>query len=380
MKQYKTQVVIISDQMVPNVTPVMDSKIRPEKVILCASNSMQKKAENLINFFKSKKIQSEIFSLGQAYDFEEIKDRFLELATSFENPEDVGVNLTGGNKLMTIAGQQIFADNGFDCFYVVPERDQIITIKGAEKGIYSIADQLNLNDFFAISGYKINSLKRGLTITNESRDLFKELLGNHDKYQENLSTLNALAAKAENAYSLRINNEIRESAWDLLQLFHEHGAISYYDDKKIEFRSESDRSFCKGFWLEDYTYLQLVALNNLLKETDDKLQDFACSIEIEDSRGVKNEIDAAFLYNNTLYIIECKTAKMDEKGTDILYKIDTIRNYAGLYTKPVIATYKKFNQFDSRRAEAQRIKVIAGNDLNRLAEKLLEIIKPKKGE
>ena len=65
--------------------------------------------------------------------------------------------------------------------------------------------------------------------------------------------------------------------------------------------------------------------------------------------GTKNEIDAAFLYNNKLYIIECKTAKMDDKGTDVLYKIDTIRGYAGLFTKPIIISFDEFNKYDKQR-------------------------------
>lgn len=46
MKKFKTHIVLISDQMTPNATPVMDKSIRPEKVIICATDEMNKRAHH----------------------------------------------------------------------------------------------------------------------------------------------------------------------------------------------------------------------------------------------------------------------------------------------------------------------------------------------
>jgi hypothetical protein len=139
----------------------------------------------------------------------------------------------------------------------------------------------------------------------------------------------------------------------------------------VKFTSEKDRDFCKGLWLEKFVHSKL-------KDVADEagLQDFSASIEIESSSGVRNEIDAAFLYNNELYVIECKTAKMDEKGSDVLYKLDAISGYAGLYTKSIVITYKEMNKFDRKRARDLRINLIEGRDINRLPKKIIQIIHP----
>ena len=373
MKKFDTQIVIVSGQMIPNVTPVLDEAIRPKKVILCASNAMMARAETLAGFFRNKKIEAEIFSLGSAYNFSELQERFLELAAGFSQPEAVGVNLTGGTKPMTLSAQMVFGD--FSCFYVIPERDQIAMLDVNDPGLYEIEDRIRLHDYFAVHGFKVVSKKRGRNVDLRGVELAERLLKRYDAFKRQLGVLNALAAKAEDAYSLRVRNEVSEDTCELLALFYDHGSIQYYDDKKIEFASADARDFCKGFWLEDYILSELEKVNQKVG-----LQSFAGSIQIESPSGTKNEIDAAFLYDNELYLIECKTARMDQKGSDVLYKIDTIRGYAGLYTKSIVATFKELNKFDRQRAKDLRIALIEGRDLNRFSERIIEMLNPVEGE
>jgi len=86
MRKYDTQICLVSGASVPNVTPVMDERSRPEKIILCATNAMRENALLLQTYFERKSIESVIFALGDAYDFKELKERFLELASTFDAP------------------------------------------------------------------------------------------------------------------------------------------------------------------------------------------------------------------------------------------------------------------------------------------------------
>jgi hypothetical protein len=334
MKKYDTQICLVSGQSVPNVTPIMDESVRPEKIILCATNAMRASACGLQAYFKRKSIESEILELGDAYDFKELKERFLELASTFDAPEKVAVNLTGGTKLMTIAAQEVFGED-FNLFYVIPEKDVIVMITNENAPHYEIQDKIKIEDFFEIHGYKVNSIERKKNISSESRRLFEKLLPRMDEYAKAIGVLNGLAHEAWRKRSLQIRNEIPEASWNMLALFQGHGAIEYYDDKKIIFRDESGRAFCNGFWLEEYVYLELRKWSDELA-----LQDFAVSVEIENPHGVKNEIDAAFLHNNSLHLIECKTSRMNEKGADVVYMRDTISGFAGLYTKGILISHR----------------------------------------
>ncbi len=373
MQQFETQLIIVSGQMIPNVTPVLDEAIRPGKVILCASNTMQKKAEAMATFFNKKNVETEIFSLGYAYNFVELQERFLELASGFGPQESIAINLTGGTKLMTIAAQMVFDDR--PCFYVVLENSQILMLDTQNPSAYQIQDKIRLHDYFALHGYSVKQQNRKKKISSESVLMCETLLKKYDTYKKQLGTLNYLAAKAEEEDSLTIRNEISDDTCGLLDLFYKQGSISYYDDTKIEFSSTHARDFCKGFWLEEY-------VANELKKVDEQLglQDFSASIEVESSTGTKNEIDAAFLYKNELYVIECKTARMNEKGSDVLYKLDSISGYAGLYTQSIVATFKEMSKFDRKRARDLKINLIEGRDLNRLAERIVQIIQPDQGE
>jgi hypothetical protein len=60
-----------------------------------------------------------------------------------------------------------------------------------------------------------------------------------------------------------------------------------------------------------------------------------------------NEIDCAFLYRNTLYLIECKAANLaaaghsgDDKGTEAIYKLETLLKMGGLRTHGMLIDYR----------------------------------------
>ena len=362
MKRFDTHIILVSDQMTPNAIPIMDEAIRPQKVILCVTDAMKKKAEFLIDFFKQKNIDNETFELGTAYDFATLKDRFLDLAIALDHDhKNIALNLTGGTKLITIAALLSF-EKDYACFYVIPEKTEICMINRQEP-VYAIQEQMKLEDFFAIHGYKVTKITRKKNVSSQSRDLFNELLNNYHSFKDAIGTLNFLAMKAGDNNSMMINNNIPEKAWGLLLCFQNHGAIKYYDDRKIEFKDKLGRQFCQGFWLEDYTYLELAKVK-------EQLQDYACSISIESPSGIRNELDAAFLLNNRLHLIECKTANLHNKA-DAIYKLDSIHSLPGVYTKPILLSYLPLDPFNKKRADELNIKVLEGQELKNLAPRLL---------
>jgi hypothetical protein len=62
----------------------------------------------------------------------------------------------------------------------------------------------------------------------------------------------------------------------------------------------------------------------------------------------------------------------------VLYKLDTIRGYAGLYTKSLIASFKELEPHDRQRAADLKITLIEGKNLNRFAERIINQIAPNK--
>ncbi len=371
MKRFLTHIIMVSGQATPNVLAVMDKSIRPDEVVLCATDGMCRNAEILAEYFKRHKIRTRHWELGSAYDFAALQDKFLNLAAEFSGRKsETGVNLTGGTKLMTIAAQQVFWQD-FPCFYINPERNTIQCI--TEDGVpeYPIAGHLKISDFFAIHGYRVVSLKRK-EATEKTERLCRTLFGECSRYSDSLRTLNYLAGKTGKTLSAR--NDVPEKSWELLKLFQDHGAIRYYDDKKIKFADEESRLFCRGVWLEDWVGRELRELNRRVK-----LQDYASSIVIESESNTSNEIDAAFLYNNRLYLIECKTAGLDEdaKSAPPLYKLDSLHLRPGIFTGMILASYLPLDSYGKLRAADLGVKVVEMGTLLGLATCLEKMICPK---
>ena len=152
MKRFNTHIIMVSGQATPNVLAVMDKAIRPVEVILCTTDDMHENSEILKRYFTQHQIRCREVKLGNAYDFAALQEKFLELATELEDKaSEVGVNLAGGTKLMTIAAQQFFWQK-FTCFYINPEQNSIQYISEKDAPEYPIAGQLKIKDFFAIHG------------------------------------------------------------------------------------------------------------------------------------------------------------------------------------------------------------------------------------
>lgn len=371
MKRFNTHIIIVSDQLAPNVLAVMDKTIRPEEVILCTTDDMHEKSEIMKHYFARHQIRFREVRLGSAYDFATLQEKFLELATELEDKaSEVGVNLTGGTKLITIAAQQFFWQK-FTCFYINPKRNSIQYISEKDAPEDSLAGQLKIDDFFAIRGFRVISSEKK-QVSGKTEQLCKELITGYSRYGEALRMLNFLAGEAKQTLSAQGN--IQEKHWKLLGLFQDYGAIRCYDDRKVQFADEEGRRFCQGFWLEEWVGCALKELNHRVK-----LQDYASSIVIESEKGARNEIDAAFLYNNRLYLIECKTANLaaEDKSAPPLYKLNCLHNLSGIYTKTVLVSYLPLDSHGKKRAEELKIEVIEKDKLLGLATSLGNLLKSK---
>ena len=118
-------------------------------------------------------------------------------------------------------------------------------------------------------------------------------------------------------------------------------------------------------------------------------------VQIE-KKGVPNEFDVMFIYENKLYIIECKTfitsieqtnGKIKEKRLigEIIYKADALRNKFGLFANTTILTVDEIKDQQGKplpgyekhfeRAEISRINLISKRDLlnNRNFKNLLKL-------
>ena len=117
-------------------------------------------------------------------------------------------------------------------------------------------------------------------------------------------------------------------------------------------------------------------IQGLRKELPE-IQDLARGLEVcrgDHGKPVRNELDVAFLADNRLYVIECKTKRFkgggaDGPGAEALYKLDTLAPLlGGLGARAMLVSFQSLSEPDQRRARELGIRSCVGSELHGLRE------------
>jgi len=368
MDTIKSHLCLVSDQPIPNITPLLDKAFAPENVILLISPGMQQKVEWLEKLIQPRGIKVIHWPINDAWDIEHIQYRVIELLDS-EYGDGLALNATGGTKPMSIGAYSVFDKH--PVFYVHPDEDKILWMNETNKKAQPIEDNLKLPDFLMVYGYEFISGDQNKS-TQENIELAQALIKNIEKFSKPLGQINYLANRAEGNSKLQSPEVDRYNQTKdflaLIQLFEDKG-VCYFDNDRVTFNSEEKRFFSNGGWLEEYVFS---VMRNISKSKDRDIKDLYKSVEVKSFNGItKNELDVAFLSNNHFYVIECKTKNWKEEGSgsDAIYKLDTLKEtLGGLQGKGMLVTYRKLSKPDHARAESEGVFICQFTELKRLDE------------
>jgi len=378
---YTTHLCLVSAQATPNLLPVLDETWRPKKVVLACSAQMKQNAQSLRAVLQSKcpGLGVETLDLPNAYDYTALSDAFLSYLAEHAD-EDIALNVTGGTKLMAVAAQEVFRSAGKPVFYVNVENDDVLVI-GEKAASQPLRAKLKVHEMLRAHGYSVSTQDRP-QITRELRDLTARLIDHVASAGRALGTLNAIARAARDEPGLRVELSPAQydsrSLADILALFADAGLLRQ-SGQSLSFKNEEARFFVNGGWLESHVYEALQSL----RAQHESLSDVAMGVRVSfggaDPRSKardKNEIDVAFLYRNTLHLIECKTANLaqggkgdDSKATEALYKMESLLKLGGLRTRGMVVDYRgqlSNSESDRQRAAEAGIAIVSGNQLKDL--------------
>ena len=233
-------------------------------------------------------------------------DQYQEGVQSLENislPNDVQyiVNLTGGTKIMSLIVYDFFRKLNSSFYYIPIGKNTYCNIE--EENMHALQYRISLREYFTLYGLHYEC-----------------------------------------------DNTLLKDAETTFQFFEKQKKRKFYlsDEIKNSQKAETakDKKYYAGEWFEEYSYLRIK------KELNLREQDIAMSLKIyrEDSQNNDNEIDVAFMYENALYIIECKVS-MNGYGKekwqtieDYLYKLAAISKDFGLIVRPYIFTLHKMEK------------------------------------
>ncbi len=379
MPSYDTHLCLVSAQATPNLLPVLDEAWRPRRLVLACSAQMKEAAQALQSVIQTKGggIVVDLLDLPNAYDYTALSEAFLTYLAEHAD-ENIALNVTGGTKLMAVAAQEVFRSEGKPVFYVNVESDEVLVI--GEKAVSQpLLAKLKVHEMLRAHGYKV-TMQEQPQIKRELRDLTARLIDHVASAGRALGAFNALARLArDNDLRVELNRDQSSLALgDIVALFEEAGLLRQQGNALV-FKDEEARCFANGGWLESH----VVEVLQSLRPQHNGLTDVAMGIRVAfagaagKSNGKdKNEIDVAFLYRNTLHLIECKTANLgqvgtgeDSKATEAIYKMESLLKLGGLRTKGMVVDYRgelSKSEANQKRAAEAGIAIVSGAQLKDL--------------
>lgn len=363
-----THLCLVSDQPIPNLLPVIQPETRPDQVVLAVSDRMQEKADWLEREIRNRQIVVERLPLPDAYDVLRLQDIFLEWLIAHEQ-EDVALNVTGGTKPMAIAAQEVFRGAGKQVFYVNAETDELIWLDRSQPSV-KMQTEVPLKTFLKAHGVTLQAGESRSTLSPEWETFSLELgFVKAVPWERALGKLNYHAMEAEHRDVLDMGRILPDGCpyWDaLLESLYYNEIIGARD--RLRFKSPEARAFANGGWLEHLVFdvvKKLTAVKNPV-----------LNAHVEDANGNKNELDVVFLSRNRLFIVECKTKRLDYDDSthgpaaDAIYKLDALRKAGGLRTRGILVSFRPVLDAHKRRAQDAGISVIDQAGLTRLEELL----------
>jgi hypothetical protein len=380
MSRYNTHLCLVSTQATPNLLPVLDEDWRPRRVVLACSAQMKSAAQSLRSVIQTKGggIVVDLLNLPDAYDYAALSDAFLNFIAE-QAEEDIALNVTGGTKLMAVAAQEVFRSVDKPVFYVNVESDQVLVL-GEKSASHPLRAKLKVHEVLKAHGYTVSTLEHP-QVSRELRDLTARLIDHVVSAGRALGIFNALARAARDNHlraELNPSQQDSRSLGDILALFEEAGLVRVQGNALI-FKSEEARSFANGGWLESHVFEVLQSLRSQSEGISDVVMGMRVGFAGASGRTAdhdKNEIDVAFLYRNTLHLIECKTANLaqvgngeDNKATEAIYKLESLLKLGGLRTRGMVVDYRgelAKSEANQKRAAEAGIAIVSGSQLKDL--------------
>lgn len=363
----QTQFMLVSEQAAANLLPALDPEIKPREAVLVVSGKMRSRADDLEAVLKEAGVATSRVNLDNEHDFGALQQVLLECAGSRAGQAHA-LNVTGGTKLMALAAQSVAAAADWRVFYVDVDTDEVIWLhKHGHR--QRLGQHLRLRHYLRGYGFTIEASRDQYKSRPGHDELIETLLTRIRSIQRALGHVNWLAQQAESEGTLHaaLTDNQRNDQELLLSLktFEDAGVLAVHS-RSVCFTSEEDRDFAKGGWLESYVYRMVCAVSNT-----SGIRDKRVNLTVKDQQGVQNELDIAFMARNRLFLIECKTSRMDgpvmQKANDALFKLSELcRRVGGLGTRGMLVSYRTLRKPEKRLARALHLEVVQGSELQEL--------------
>ncbi len=381
----EVHIILVGDEPVANLTPCLDPAFAPGEAVLVTPRDRRGEADWLEAVLAPRGIRCSRWAVDEPYSIGALRERVFDLLAEREADADRGalaLNATGGTRPMALAAYEVFRQLEQPVFYVNPLTDHLVWLYHPEHpdGAPStdLADRIKLGAFMTAHGAKVESTGPARGVPKSLRALCDDLVEHVEDLARPLGTLNYLASTAEGSlYSEEMGYKLRnaEDLQALIRRFEAAGCLGRAGDRLV-FPDEERRFFVCGGWLEAHVFGTVFGL----RKQRPTVQDVGRGVQVARAVAggdVRNEIDVAFLADNRLFVVECKTACLDrgDAGSTALYKLDSIADVlGGARAQAMLVSFRPLKGYQQRRAQELGINVVSGRDLRQLESRLLSWI------
>jgi hypothetical protein len=351
----KYLVSIIGNQTLPNILPIKEFDNQIHKHIFISTSKVQTElswVKNLCNIEENQCINLPV----DENDISDILEKLEGISEQFNNDDLFLVNLTGGNKVMSLGVFQFFSQSNFnsEMFYLNIGSNilrQVYPLVPHEMRDKPLNYRLNVEEFLLCYGASIQN-KHKIFTTVKDKNYTKVFFDKKWSKKPIISKLRTEDYQSKGIVFSDIPPLLKKEIKEFLQL--------------IGFKLEiSDRltaeevKYLTGGWWEEYCF-------NYIKDKFN-IQEPYIAIGLQNTK-TNNELDLSFVLNNVLYVFECKTTVFNKDDfEDYVYKLAAIKdnkNGFGITVKAYLVTnlFKMVNnEIDvtfKKRAEAFNVKLI----------------------
>lgn len=373
-----THLCIVSERLLANLIPALMQ--RPDRVLLVSSEEMDQRG-----FTARLQALLESAGLGVAVEHGLPSGGVAEIGAYAERLRDgigrhstgpVVLNLTGGNKLMTLVFSQvlgpvctkmIYTDTANGCLEELPHP---VGSSGATTPLKSVLD---VPLYLQAQGFRVRSVRSrdsGWRELVQGRRSLTKHLGKHaPSLDEFFGAINGIAKDARAGGNVLVEPRqslrgVPRGIWaDALRRMAASGLLSWDGGTEVTFTDLEGTRYLNGGWLEEYAWL----VAQELRPDDVQL---GVEGEWEGTERGRNELDVVVVHANRLLYIECKTLRMGseaEKDSALLYRLDSVgEDVRGLFGEVVLLSAREPSPLIQDRAAHYRIQVVGPERLGRL--------------
>lgn len=380
----RIHVCLVSRRAAANLLAALDPVLRPEQVVLVATDKMQGHAANLQVVLQAQAIRVEQLQLHDAGDFQHAKARLLALAAALAS-HDVAINITGGPRLVAFAALAVAGASGWRAFQVDADRGELTWLNQDDASPRTRLQPLRLKQHLGSCGLEFVSSARCPAPGLQQWTLIQTLVTQLASLEQAVTQLIGLVQDAEDRNSLYVQMSDHQldsrSLNVLLDHFWRAGAFNLLGDE-IRFSDEAARDFVKGGWLEFHA---MDAVNRLTGPLD--IRDKALGLQLVDvHQATGHAVDMAFLAHNRLFILAFRAerfgwtrpAREDPQPPrvfDALFGLSAqCRRLTAAGAKGMLLSYRQPTRTERQLASSLGIEVVAGTSLMDLDRKISQWI------